>query len=256
MRNICFILLITTIWGSSCIEPPEESKGNLDIIFKARYETNPLILFQNTSTGQSDPTSIIFKKLDFFISDIKGVMNNGNTTAFSDVGYISMANSLNQTSSEEGTKFSIKDLPIGNYNQLKLGIGLSDNVNSTSPGSYPSSSPLGLNSNYWASWNSYILCKLEGDIIQANSNTSSFLYHAGVNGMHQQEIYNYDFNISDGKTTQIVIYINADELFFKTGAEIDLINENQTHSGTTGSTEYNLAKKAIENLANSLYIQS
>jgi hypothetical protein len=229
-----------------------EPKGNLEIIFKARYEMDPLILFQNNSTGQSDPTIIIFKKLDFFISNIKGTTNNGTPTDFTDVGYISMANSLGTISSEDGTIFSINNLPIGNYNQLQLGIGLSDATNSTNPGSYPSSSPLGLNSNYWASWDSYILCKIEGDIIQSNNTNSGFLYHAGVNGMSQNRVFNNNFMIEDGKTTQLVIHINANDIFFKIGAEIDLINDNQTHSGTLGSTEYNLAKTAIENLANSL----
>ena len=73
--------------------------------------------------------------------------------------------------------------------------------------------------------------------------------------MHQQQVFNHDFNISDGKTTQLVIYINANDFFFKTANEIDLINDNQTHSGTIDSSEYNLAKKAIGNLANSLSVQ-
>jgi hypothetical protein len=255
MRKIFFFLLITSVWSVSCTDTLKEPTGTLEIIFKARYNSHPLILFQSDSSGQNDPLTLMFKKLDFFISDIKGNTGSGTLTDFTDVGYISMSSSLDSASSEQGTSYIINDIPVGSFDRLDLGVGLSDAVNSTVPGSYSSSSPLGLNSNYWESWNSYILCKLEGDINQSNSTTTGFLYHAGVNGMHQQRSFNHSFDISESETTSITIYLQAEELFFRAGSEIDMINDNQTHSGTIGSTEYNLAKTAIENLANSLYVQ-
>ncbi len=257
MRTIILLLLAITMWSSSCdtSTTDENLTGNLEIIFKARYGSDPLVLFQQTASGQSNPTSILFKKLDFFISDIKGG-NAGTMVEFKDVGYISMANSITPAAAEAGTSFTINDLPLGNYTSLDMGIGLADAVNSTTPGDYESSSPLALGGNYWASWNSYILCKLEGDITQSNSTTSGFLYHSGVNGMHQLRSFAKTFDINAGQTTTITIYVDAKEVFFKTGSEIDLVIENQTHSGTAGSSEYNLAKKAIENLANSMSIGS
>ena len=212
-------------------------------------------MFQQTNTGQTDPPTILFKKLDFFISDIKGG-NAGTTTDFKDVGYISMANSITQTASEAGTTFTIDDLSTGSYTSLDMGIGLPDAINSTTPGDYETSSPLGLNGNHWDGWNSYILCKLEGDIWQSNGALSGFIYHAGVNGMHQLLSFAKNFDIETGKTTKITIYVDAKDFFFKTGREIDMITNTETHSGAAGSDKYNLAKKVIENLANSMTIES
>jgi len=258
MRTILLLLLAITIWSSSCqtaTNDDDEMTGNLEITFKVRYHSNPLVLFEQTATGQSNPTSILFKKFDFFISDIKGI-KDGTVANFKDVGYISMASSITQAAAETGTSFMINDLPIGSYTSLDIGIGLSDAINSTTPGDYGSDSPLGLNGNHWASWNSYILCKIEGDITQSNSTTSGFLYHSGVNGMQQQLSFTKNFDIQASKTTAITIYIEAKDIFFKTGSEIDMITDRQTHSGAVGSSDYNLAKKVIENLANSMSIES
>lgn len=258
MRTILLLLLAVTLWSSSCETTPDDNDtitGNLAITFKARYGSDPLVMFQQTTTGATNPTNILFKKFEFFISDIKG-MNAGTSTDFSDVGYISMTNSITQAAAEQGTTFTINKLPIGSYTSLDMGIGLSDAVNATTPGDYNSDSPLGLNGNHWASWNSYILCKLEGDITQSNSNVSGFLYHSGVNGMQQLLSFVKDFDIEANQTTEIVIYVDAKDIFFKTGNEIDMITDKQTHSGPAGSDDYKLAKKVIENLANAMSIEA
>lgn len=258
MRTIILLLLAVTMWSSSCETPPKDDEkitGNLEITFKVRYDNAPLVLFEQTATGQSEPTSILFKKFDFFISDIKG-LNAGTATDFKDVGYISMSNSITQAAAETGTSFTISDLPIGSYTSLDLGIGLPDALNNTKPEDYSTTSPLGLNGNYWAGWNSYILCKLEGDITQSNGSKKGFLYHSGVNGMHQLLSFAKNFDIEADKTTAVTIYIEAKDVFFKTGSEIDMITNDQTHSGAAGSADYNLAKEVIENLANSMSIES
>lgn len=257
MRTIILLLLAITMWSSSCeTTPPEENlTGTLEITFKARYGSDPLVLFEQTNTGQTDPVSVLFKKLDFFISDIKGV-NAGTITDFKDVGYISMANSITTIAAEEGTTFTMGKLPIGSYTALDMGIGLPNEVNNTTPGDYDSGSPLGLNGNHWASWNSYILCKLEGDITKADGSNSGFLYHSGVNGMYQSRSFTKNFDIEANTTTKITIYVDAKDIFFKTGSEIDMTTDKQTHSGAVGSADYNLAKKVIENLANAMSIQS
>ena len=237
-----------------CNPEPDPNTGTLELIFKSSFNGSPLVLYQKDSTNVSDPTTITFKKLDFFVSDIKIQDSSNEWQYIKDAGYVSMANNLSLDAASEGYSMTINEVPIGDYEGLEIGIGLSDQVNATLPGDYSSSSPLGLNANYWASWDSYILCKIEGDIEQSNASVSGFLYHAGVNGMHQIRNYSPSFSIGSNANTQIVFEIKAEELFFKTGSSIDLINDNQTHSGQSGSDAYNLALKAIQNLSNSIYI--
>jgi hypothetical protein len=249
-----FFLLFVGCSFFQCKPESNANTGKLELIFKATYNDNPLVLYEKDSTNSNNPLSITFKKLDFFVSDIKIEAVSNDWKYIKDAGYITMANNLTPTAALQGFRFVIDEVPIGDYQGLELGIGLSDQVNGTLPGDYASSSPLGLNANYWASWESYILCKIEGDIEQSNGSTSGFLYHAGVNGMHQIKNFMPSFSISSNTSTSIVFEIKAEQLFFKNGTEIDLINDNQTHSGQTGSDAYNLAEKAIQNLSNSIYI--
>lgn len=256
MRIILFFALTLALFFNSCTaDKIPDAKGDLELIFKVKYNNNPLVLFENTATGQSNPSSIFFKKIEFFIADIKAQNSANSTTDLSDVGYISMENSLSTSTSETGTSFIIKDVPVGTYEQLNLGVGISDAVNNTVPGNYSSDSPLSIIGNYWESWTSYILCKLEGNITQSDSTITGFLYHAGVNGMYQPRSFTKNFSISSAQTTQLIIHINAEDFFFKSGREIDLINENQTHSGLPTSAAYALAKLSIENFANAFEIQ-
>lgn len=253
MYKILFVLAIAVGIGA-CTPEPNDPSGTLEIVFKARYKNAPLVTFQNIATTETEPDSIYFKKFEFFISDIQGMIG-GETKTFSDVGYISMTNCLNQTSAEAGKTFTINKIPAGTYTQLNMGIGVSDSVNNIPPTNYPASSPFSISGNYWDNWTSYIFCKVEGDIVQSDGTNSSFLYNSGVNGMHQIRHYARNFTISSGQTTQLVFYINAEDLFFKTGSEIDLVADNQSHSGAVGSKDYNLAKKFIENFADALELQ-
>ncbi len=252
MRKIFIFFLAIAMWSSSCVEPEPplvETYGTLEIVFKTLYAGNPMPLFQSNPTGLADPTSITFKKLDFFISDIKGIGSSGDSTVFTDVGYIAM-NSL-----QSETTFTIENVPLGTYSQLNFGVGLPDEVNSMNPSNFSTTSPLGINANYWANWNSYILCKIEGDVMPLSGVSSAFLYHAGVNGMYQPRSFAQNYSISDGQTTQITIYLHAEDIIFRAGNEINVLVDDETHSGTLGSAGYNLAKQAIENLGASLSLQ-
>lgn len=257
MRLTFLLLIALSMWSSSCetTPPVSESTGSLEITFKTRYGSQPFVLYKKTATGQTNPTDILVKKLEFFLSDITGTDSKG-INKFSEVDYVSMASSISNAAAENGTTLTLNELPIGSYSTLNFAVGLSDATNATTPGEYDSSSPLALNANYWASWNSYILCKMEGDVTKSDGTIGGFLYHSGVNGMQQARSLNHNFDITAGQTTKVVVHINVDDIFFQTGDEIDMINNNQTHSGAVGSTEYNLAKKAIKNLANALVIQS
>lgn len=254
MRSIFLLLIAITVGNSACkpTEPTTET-GTLEIVFKSKYNNNTMPLYTSTATGTT-PSNILLKKLEFFLSDIKGTNSKGSTVDFSDVEYISMNSSLDAASAEIGTTITISNVELGNYTQLDFGVGLSDAVNNTTPDAYETSSPLALNGNYWASWNSYILCKIEGDAID-NGNTSGFVYHSGVNGMHQLRSKTKSFDIQSGQTTQLVFHIDVEKIFFEQGATIDIVNENSTHSGAVGSTEYNLAQRIINNLANALSLQ-
>ena len=250
MRTLNILFFVGVILFSvSCKE--EAPTGTLEINFKTTYNGQTLPMFENQATGMTDPTTIIFKRLEFFLSDLQ--FKNGDM--ISDVEYVNLTNTTSSATAAEGVTISIDKLKTGSYAGLQMGFGLPDALNATTPSDYASDSPLGVNANYWASWKSYILSKIEGSIVKADNNTSGFLYHSGVDGMLQTRSFDKAIEIVDGQTTRITFEIKAEDLFFKTGSEIDLITNVMTHSGEVGSAKYNLAKQSLTNLADATKIQ-
>jgi len=256
MRLTIFILLATTIlFFSACKETNEDPKGTLEIVFKAQYNDSPLVLYQDYNTNETDPTKIQLSILQFFLADVMSQKDQTDVNLL-DVEQINFLNTIDLANAEAGVAVTINDLAVGNYSGLYFGVGLSDDVNTnTSPSDYSTDSPLGVNGNYWATWNSYIYSRLEGTITKADSSQSQFLYHSGGNGMQQNLSFNKDFSIAADQTTTLTVHINVEDIFFKTGDEIDLINNNASHSGGVGTPEYNLALKSVENLAGAMVMQ-
>jgi hypothetical protein len=256
MRIFLFLsALLATLVFIACnkTNDTEEKTGTLELVFKGRYDGAPLATFTAINTNQSNPTTLTFKKLEFFISQIQG-KKDGNLVELADVDYVSLTNLSTTAAAEEGFKITIDDVPVGTYNQLQYGIGLPDAVNNKEPGDFESSSPLGVNGNYWASWDSYIFCRIEGDVVNAAGNTSGFLYHAGVNGMYQTRAFDKEFTVNENTNTTLTFHLHGQDLLFKAGQEIDVLDEASTHSGPAGSPEYALAKRAITNLADAIHI--
>ncbi|MGH1336801.1 MAG: MbnP family protein [Aureispira sp.] len=257
MRLFLFLSAAFITFAFIACEKPststEEKTGTLELVFKGRYSGTPMPTYTSINTGETDPTALTFKKLEFFISEIQG-KKDGEMVEIADVSYVNLNSLSDATKAEEGYKVTLTNVPVGTYSQLKYGIGVPDATNATSPGEYDSNSPLGVNANYWATWNSYILCKIEGDATLANGSTQGFLYHAGVNGMYQERAFDKEFTITSDETSTVVFHIHSKDLFFKAGQEINIATDNSTHSGADGSAPYLLAKKAITNLADALHV--
>lgn len=252
MRILLLAAIILAVGFTSCRESQTEAEtGNIELVFMPKYNGNPMVFFQDINN--TDNSKLYFQKLEFFLSELKAKSGNGMVD-LSDVEYISMNDLISAELAKQGVTITLKNVPVGNYEQLAFGVGVTDQINSKSPANFESSSPLGMNANYWASWNSYIFCKIEGNYTPNGGSVGSFLYHGGVNGMYQPRTFNKTFDVESGKTTKIMIHLHGEELFFKQGAQIDLVNDNSTHSGADGSDAYNLAKRAITNLANALHV--
>ena len=256
MRLFLFLSALFTMVFIACdkTNTPKVKTGKLELIFKARYEGTPMPTYSDINTGKTEPSSLLFKKIEFFISEIQG-KQDGKMVDIADVSYVNFNNLSDATKAEEGYSITLNDVPVGAYTQLKYGVGVPDAVNTTSPGDYDSNSPLGVNANYWANWQSYILCKIEGDATLANGTKEGFLYHAGVNGMYQERTYDKEFTINEGETSTVIFYLHSRDLFFKSGQEIDVVADPSTHSGPAGSDAYQLAKQVITNLADALHVQ-
>jgi hypothetical protein len=117
---------------------------------------------------------------------------------------------------------------------------------------------LGDPGNYWTSWNSYIFSRIEGrldTLPNAAGGDVSYLYHSGVDGMYQTRTFSKTFEIKTGVNTELIFNINGKDIFYKSGAEINIPNANFSHSGAVGTTGYDLARQTVINIADAISIQ-
>ena len=257
MKILVFELLVLAFLFvfQACTPEKENNKGSIELKIIPKFDGHPYYSFNMFPSSLSTINGILFKKLEFFISNIQGINLQQETIPFETVSYLNFTNLLDSNASKDGISILIEEVDLDEYQSLNFSVGLPDYLNETQPGDYNTDSPLAMTANYWASWNSYILCKIEGDIKNSADSTIGFLYHAGVNGMLQTLSFPTNFEVQDGQATTIELIIDVDKIFFETLNNIDMINDKTTHSGAVGSDAYNLALHIMENLSNSLRLK-
>lgn len=250
MRYLLFVLLSLSLFSSSC---DENNQDCLELEFTATYEGQPLVMYDQYNASKD--RAVIYKVLEFFISNITITKTDGSTIDIKDIEYVKFTGLTSQSKAESGIKLLFTDIKAGDFQNISFGIGVTASLNATEPSDHSTSSYLGNDVNYWAPWNSYIFSQLEGSYFDANDNKTAFLYHAGVDGSYQQLSFNKTFSIKKNKTTTLAFELHAEDLLFKDGAEIDVPNNPQSHSGAVGTDAYNLALSSIQNIAKAIYIK-
>ena len=251
MRIVLLAAIALALGFTACQDTDNKTTGTVELVFMPQYEGAPMAFFQDINTTNNG--KLYFQKLEFFISELRAQKGDQDVN-LSEVEYVSMNDLITPEMASKGVSITLNDIPVGTYEKLMFGVGVTDANNSKEPADFSSESPLGRTGNYWASWNSYIFCKIEGQYTPQGGTNNSFLYHGGVNGMYQPLSFDKSFTVQEGANTKNMIHLQGEDLFIKAGSEIDLINDNSTHSGAPDSDAYNLAKKSITNLANALHI--
>lgn len=257
MKNIfLFALLTLTLGISACKKPVDETpKSTLKITFRAVFDSNPLVIFTDCAAPNGD--NIQFHALNFMLSDLILVKTNGEEVRISDISFIDFNNNFNITKATEGVTITFNKIDTGSFKGIRFGVGVSSSLNATTPGEYPTTSPLGDAGNYWTAWDSYIFSRVEGQIdtlpTTAGGNVS-FLYHAGVDGMYQPRNFSKSFSLDKDQTQEIIFTLEAKNIFHKSGAEIDIPALTLSHSGAEGTPDYELAKEVITNIADALSV--
>ncbi len=219
MKNILLFLtfsslLLAASCGKENTNPIDTAKLNLS--FRATYGGESLVLEQKNYDYEGNP--IRFTKINFYISDMAAVNNDGETE-LSEIQFIDLTQTHRTPGdAETGTVKSFSNVPVGTYNQLKFGIGVPADLNKTSPSDYSTSHPLGADNSgeYWEAWNSYIFAKIEGQFdVDGNGfdgNDISFAYHAGRDNLYAPIELDNAIDLTAGNTTDLVFELDIKTL--------------------------------------------
>lgn len=172
------LLLLSAITITACKknkpEPAEDedhdhthSTGSMSLYFESVVGSDSLALNTGTYINQNNDTFTV-SKFDYYISNIKFINTSGGN--YSEVESYHLIKS-NDASTQ---LFTINNVPVGNYNQIVLTIGI-DSTRNVSGAQTGALDPV--HGMFW-SWSSgYIMAKLEGNSPQAPS--GNFEFHIG-----------------------------------------------------------------------------
>jgi hypothetical protein len=235
MKNcVLFFLCICVICSSCSKDDDAKQHGNLEIIFKARYDNQPLVYGHEYDYFGSG--KILFGTAEFYLSNIS-MSHSSGFVEIKDVDYISLlVHHTTIEKAEEGLKVVYKNIPVGDYSALNMNIGLTSDQNQTKPEDYLATHPLGDGSRYWAGWNSYIFTKTEGTF--KSSANYNFTYHSGFDETLRTLEFNREIHVKNGETTTIEISIDYKILFDLGGTGLNIPANPQIHNTSVIMSEF------------------
>jgi hypothetical protein len=226
------IIALLLIGAAACGEKdptPIPSTTELSLNFKATYNGQPLLINQyyDYVNGQK----INFFRSQFYIANITLVKASGNIV-IKDADYINFSGNTDLVGAQKGQVVICKNIPMGEYTGIKIGIGLPPTVNATKPESYRTDNVLSQSSEYWQSWKSYIFTKTEGklDINKDGKEDFTFGYHTGGDAAYRIVDIPQRISLNGSSRYENTIKIDVKKLLMRTdGTFLDITKKQTTH---------------------------
>lgn len=253
MQRILIFLAITSLFFTAC-KTDENSFGEFNLKMTATFDDAPLVNIDETYT-YADGTPIKFQLFNYYLTDIRLVKENGTNAddhLLSEVELIEYSEFYTLQEAKEGVKLNFKDIPDGLYSGLRMGIGLSPDLNGTQPGDYAAGHALA--SNYWSWALGYVFLKIEGnaDLNKDGEFNDNITYHVGQTGLYQILEFDHPIQIENGKAQTVNINVDVLDIMQNGNDFVDIsIPENQQDH----TNDEVLFHFLWENLVNSTKVQ-
>lgn len=209
MKKIIFLVLIVALIAMTCEK--ETPNIHIEVSFENTFANEALIFHKRYKTLEG--TELELTKLQYYISNIELERADGTTWKETNSYHIIRAY---QEGSNHIDNFTLKDVPIGDYQKIRFSLGVDSlaNYHGTQKGT--------LNPSYGMFWiwkTGYIFFKMEGFYVKNNKREAGLIYHIGGDEAYKT----YEFEISNHH--KIAIVAELQKLFggFE-GASITLDN--------------------------------
>ncbi len=227
--TILTIILLAFIGiASSCEKNTDDNEtGTLSLQFQLTYGGEPLHMFERFNYASG--ASVFIDRFNLFISDVK-LVNSTTKQSIKDVAWLDFSGIQDKTTAKTGVRLEIPKVPVGQYSALEIGLGVSPELNATTPSNYSASHPLA--NNYWEQWNSYISMVIEGkaDLTGGTTHNLILTYHVGTNDAYSRINLEDNFLIKSGKNNVILLEIDLKKILTKEGQHLDIERFPRDHS--------------------------
>lgn len=253
MKNILSLasILFMLTWIGSCKDnedsTPVVEYGNFRITTRTMHGSNPYTIGETVLHPVLNRDFRITDYL-FYINNVRLHKSDGTTLKVSDYFLYKYA---------MGDSILNADALVGSYVGVTFDVGIDETVNHQDPNQYAADSPLGVGSNmHWTTTLGYLFLKIEGfsDTTAAGLPYAykNFTYDMGLDTLFRTYTMTKNFSITKGSTTNINLDVDINKFFSSDAGNIDLVNNNITHSTGTGFTT---AQMIMDNFMTSLSYQ-
>ncbi len=219
------LMLIPVLLITSCKKDPvtPDGKGSLNLNFQA-YIGDELLVMNKEVMYNAFPMRI--SRFNFFISDITLVGAGGETKVL-DIASVDFTNVNDETAAAAGKTISIADIAAGDYTAIKIGIGVSSELNRMKPSDFDPGHPLAKSGDFWDGWQSYIFTKTEGlmNVDGGADFERGLAYHTGSDEVYRVNTITHSLKINGDTATDLPLKVDLLKVF----DGIDLSSDDGTH---------------------------
>ena len=231
-----FLLLVLPLFFSSCEDEPEmKETTTLTLNAKATFGDQPLVMFEEIYDYQGQPLQL--QLFQIYLTDIALTYEEEGQERQEPVTDVKLANFgriFSANDAEAGLDLIEVEIPARNYTGLKLGLGVSPELNATIPPDYEVTHPLA--QNYWEDASSYIFFKVEGnaDVDRDGELTDKLTFHVGGDSNFRKAAFAQAINLMPNTESTLQLRIDLEKIMLSEDGEfIDFANVRQAHSTTS-----------------------
>ncbi len=226
-KILLLVGMISLFLSCNGIEP----NSTIELIIRGKFQDKPLIFAPGIKYLYFDGSNISFTRSEFFLSNIELITSKNELIPIGNVYFCELQNHhITLEKAEEGFKISIPVHHTGQFSGLRIGLGLSSDLNNTKPSDYNLGNILHDGEHYWAGWNSYVFSKTEGELSN-KSKSVLFAYHTGFNEAYTTIDLMKPITLVQDQKATFDITVDHSKLFGSSSDYVNIYENNIVHNG-------------------------
>ncbi|MEQ8703725.1 MAG: hypothetical protein RIC19_07385 [Phaeodactylibacter sp.] len=241
MKQTLFLLALAVALITAGCGNSDDNGGpattELTLLATGTYGDDPLVMFERTYNYE-DGMQLQMQLLQTYLSDIALVYEEDGTEKeelLTNIALVSFADVYTDADATAGVEVVKMEVPVRNYTGLKIGLGVSPELNATIPPDYDLTHPL--SQNYWEDASSYIFFKIEGnaDLDADGEFQEKLTYHIGGNNNYSSVQFTGAIDLEKGTPQTLALNFDLQEILIRQqdGAFWDFREAQFAHSTTS-----------------------
>ena len=169
MKKITLLLFlaISLFVNFSCEKTlPIEDVTDLELTFKGKFGNQTFLI--NDPSFTFNDMNIRFDQFNFYISNVvlvRETTGGQEETELIEIDFVDLSFRPSELDeAEAGVTISVKNVPVGEYDGIKIGLGVPADLNKNTWGDFGEGHPLRRVEHHWAAWESFIFSKTEASL--------------------------------------------------------------------------------------------